>query len=209
MVAMVELGLAEVWGLVLLVATGFVATSLDNLIILVVLLGAAPQRRGAILLGYISAAIGVMVVAAIGVAVGAWISPALIGYLGLAPLLLGLYLLYQYYRGTAAAELPEQDPTQGSEARNWLSSFLLMFSNSGDSVALFLPLLAESGRESLLWIVSLFLVFALAWAALSLLIAGEPRIARRIEQRGAALVPWIMMAVGLYILLDTGTDTLL
>ena len=84
-----------------------------------------------------------------------------------------------------------------------------MSSNSGDSVAIFFPLLAESGRDALLWIVSAFLLCALLWSALAWRIADQPRIARRIEQVGEKLVPWIMIGMGVYILLDTGTDTLL
>jgi cadmium resistance protein CadD (predicted permease) len=82
-----------------------------------------------------------------------------------------------------------------------------MLSNSGDSVAIFFPLLAESERDALLWIVSSFLLCAMLWAALAWYIADQPRIAVRIEKVGEKLVPWIMIAAGLYILLDTGTDT--
>jgi cadmium resistance protein CadD (predicted permease) len=206
---MVESSALELGGLAGLVVTGYLATHLDNLIILVVLLGAAPGKRAAIILGFITAAISVIALCGLGVLLGGWLHPALVGYLGLAPLCLGLHQLYTRYRRRVAALVPDEDPTGGGEAANWLSSFLLMAGNSGDSIAVFLPLLAESSRDALLLISSGFLLMALAWSVLALLIAGEPRIARRIEARGAALVPWIMIGVGLYILLDTGTDTLL
>lgn len=103
--------------------SSFVATNLDNLLVLVFLLGSSAQRRAAVLLGFLTAVILVVSVAAIGMAVGALIDPALIGYLGIAPIAMGCYLLY--------------------------------------------------------------------------------------PQRGVKLVPWIMIAVGVYVLLYTGTDTLL
>jgi cadmium resistance protein CadD (predicted permease) len=192
-----------------LVGSGFVATNLDNLVILVVLLGSAPGRSAAILLGYLVSAICVIVLATLGVLLGALVNPSFIGYLGLLPVSLGAWQLYQHRRGRSAAVLPARDPTVGSEGQTWMGSFLLMFTNSGDTVALFLPLLAESSRMAALWVVSLFLLLALAWAMLSRVIAGEPRLARQIEARSAWLVPWIMIAVGCYVLLDTGTDTLL
>ena len=199
---------SELIAFVGLVAGGFVATNLDNLVIMVILLGSNPGRSAAVLLGYLVSAICVIVVATIGVLLGALVDPGLIGYLGLLPLSLGIWQLWQQRRGRAGAVLPEDDPTRGTEGQTWLGSFLLMFTNSGDTVALFLPLLAESSRLAALWVVSLFLLLALGWAVLSRIIAGEPRLARQIEAGGTWLVPWIMIAVGCYVLLDTGTDTL-
>ena len=68
-------------------------------------------------------------------------------------------------------------------------------------------LLAESERDSVLWEVSIFLVMAVLWTALAWRVADQPRLARRINTFGERLVPWIMILVGIYILLDTATDT--
>jgi cadmium resistance protein CadD (predicted permease) len=193
-----------------LVLTSFVATNLDNLLVLVFLLGTSSRRRAAVLFGYLTAVILVVCVAAVGVAAGALIDPAAIGYLGVAPVAMACYLLYQQYTRGAAMDVPEPVAENlAGEGRIWLASSLLMFSNSGDSIAVLLPLLAESSRPALLLIVSLYLVTSLLWCAVALAIAARPGLARRIQQRGARLVPWVMIAVGLYVLLDTRTDTLL
>ena len=209
------LGTAEILGLLVLVAGSFVATNLDNLLILVILLGAAPRRRAAVLLGYMGSAVIIVSVATIGVALGTILDPGLVGYLGLVPLSLGLYTLWRQLPGEAGGKTTEREgtvrssPLAGSELRIGLSSFVLMLSNSGDSLVIFLPLLTESSREALLLIISSYLLIVLAWAGLSLLISANESLARRIEQQGNRLVPWVRIGVGVYILLDTGTDTLL
>jgi cadmium resistance protein CadD (predicted permease) len=203
------IGEIEIWGLLLLVGSSFVATNLDNLVLLVVMLGANEQSRAAVILGFLASAICVLCLSAIGAVIGANLDPGLIGYMGLAPLLMGVYLLYKIFRGDKPGHASKDDSSPGGQASGLLGSFLLMSSNSGDSVAIFFPLLAESGRDALLWIVSAFLLCALLWSALAWRIADQPRIARRIEQVGEKLVPWIMIGMGVYILLDTGTDTLL
>jgi cadmium resistance protein CadD (predicted permease) len=174
---------------------------------LVLLLGGAGKRRAWVILGFLAAAICLVSVAAIGVALGAWLDPAVVGYLGLAPLSLGLYGLYRQYLGQSA-ELAVGQPGTG-ELNVGLGSFTLMLGNSGDSLAVFLPLLAESSRESLLLVIACYLLAALAWSGLSLGIAGREVLARRIERSGSRLVPWVLILVGTYILLDTATDTLL
>lgn len=200
------MGELEIWGFVLLVAGSFAATNVDNLLLLVVMMGAEPQKRAAMALGFLTSAISVLSVASLGAVLGANLDPGLLGYLGLVPLLLGLYLLLKQWRHTNQP-VSESSAIKSGAASGWLPAFLLMFSNSGDSLAIFFPLLAESDRDSLLLEVSVFLVMAMLWTALAWSIADQPRIARRIEAVGEKLVPWIMVGIGIYILMDTATDT--
>ena len=190
-----------------LAVTSFLATNLDNLLLLVFLLGSCAQRTAAVLMGYLTSVVLVICVAALGAALGLLIDPGLIGYLGLAPLAMGCFLLYQR-RQKSAPEEPSALPGLASEGRLWLASAVLMTSNSGDSLALVLPLLAESERGALLLIVCVYLFSGLLWCGLAVGIAARPGLAQRIQQRGLPLVPWIMIAVGIYVLMDTATDTL-
>ena len=45
------------------------------------------------------------------------------------------------------------------------------------------------------------------WKEMAWRVADQPQLAHRIETFGERLVPWIMIQVGIYILLDTATDT--
>ncbi len=83
-----------------------------------------------------------------------------------------------------------------------------MFSNSADSITVLLPLLAESGTTPTLLIVSIFLLTIILWCEISLKIASNVRLAQRISARGEKLVHWVMIAVGIYVLSNTGTDNL-
>jgi cadmium resistance protein CadD (predicted permease) len=199
----------EIFTLLGLVTGAFIATNIDNHLVLVVLLGANARRRSAVLLGFLCSAITVICVSALGVVVEGAIGPGLIGYLGIVPLLLGLHMLYQSWGGGHAADEEFESLAHTGEPKIWLSTFILMFSNSGDSVAVFLPLLAESGRSALLLIVCSYLAMAVLWSGLSYLISGHQGLARRLEHRAEKIVPWIMIVVGIYILMDTATDTLL
>jgi len=204
------LNLTDLSTLLIIVTGSFVATNLDNLLLLVFLLSSAARRRSAVLLGFLTAVILVVTIAALGVAAGALLDPGLIGYLGIAPISMGCYLLYQQRRSTDTATTVDSSiPSLDGEGGIWLASTVLMFSNSGDSVAVLLPLVAESNRSALLLVFSVYLLSSLLWCAVALVIATRPGLAHRIQQRGVKVVPWIMIGVGIYVLLDTGTDTLL
>ena len=101
----------EFAALVTVVGGGFVATNLDNLLILVGLLGAA-RRRGAILVGYMAASLSVLIVALLGGLVGGLIDPAMVGYLGIIPLLMGGYLLSRALFPPAVAAPETEAPTE-------------------------------------------------------------------------------------------------
>jgi cadmium resistance protein CadD (predicted permease) len=178
-------------------------------LLLVMLLGANARRRSAVLLGFLCSTIAVICVSALGVAAEGAIGPELIGYLGVVPLLLGVHMLYVSWSSGNTADEELELPVNTTEPKIWWSTFILMFSNSGDSVAVFLPLLAESGRSALLIIICSYLAMAVLWSGLSYLISGNQNLARRLEHRAEKIVPWIMIGVGTYILMDTATDTLL
>jgi cadmium resistance protein CadD (predicted permease) len=191
-----------------LVASGFVVTNTDNLVILVVLLGANPRRRHAVLLGFFAATLGVICVSAIGIAIGSILGGKLIGYLGFAPLLIGCHMLYNAYRGRAHEPPQIESLVDGAETRVWFSTFLLLLGNSGDSIAVFLPLLADSGRQAPLIFIISYLSMAALCVGLSLLIAGRRGLALHIEKRAELVLPWFMIGMGLYILSNSATDSL-
>lgn len=54
-----------------------------------------------------------------------------------------------------------------------------------------------------------YLLMALLWSGVSLLLVSYRGVLAAIERYGEKLVQWIMIGVGCYILLDTPTDTLI
>jgi cadmium resistance protein CadD (predicted permease) len=200
----------EIVELIALVAGSFVATNLDNLLLLVVLL-AATARFLPILAGYVLSSLVILAISTVGVALGDWLEPGAVGYLGVIPIGLGLYTLQRRGSDTEVAIPGYAVAGAGAGAgamRLGMGSFALMLGNSGDSLALLVPLLAESSRQFLPAVLASWVMMALLFAGLALYIGANERLAKRIDDRGSLVIPWVMVAVGLYILLDTATDTL-
>jgi cadmium resistance protein CadD (predicted permease) len=149
----------------------------------------------------------ILAISTVGVALGDWLDPGAVGYLGVIPIGLGLYTLQRRGSDTAVA-IPGYAVAGAGAMRLGMGSFALMLGNSGDSLALLVPLLAESSRQFLPAVLASWVMMALLFAGLALYIGGNERLAKRIDDRGSLVIPWVMVAVGLYILLDTATDTL-
>ena len=196
----------EIVAVIALVAGSFVATNLDNLLLLVVLL-AATGRYLPILAGYVLSSLVILAVSTVGVAVGVWLDPAAVGYLGVIPIGLGLYTLLRQHV-EAGVPVPGYAGAETGSLRLGAGSFALMLGNSADSLALLVPLLAETSQRFLPLVLASWVSMALLWVGLALIIGSDERLAKRVDDRGSRVIPWVMVAVGLYILLDTATDTI-
>ncbi len=192
--------LADLVAIVSLTTAGFVATNIDNLLILVALLVTA-DSRWPLLTGYGAAAGTVLVVCMLGAALGGLLRPEWVGYLGVIPILLGLQLGVRNWRGVEEAVRP---PGRGAAG----TAFILTLSNSGDSIALFLPLMAETERESMLLMLALYLLLVLSWAWFALRVAGRRGLIDALSRHARWLLPLVMILAGSYILLNSTTDTL-
>lgn len=199
-----ELEIGQIIAIGALVVTSFVATSLDNLLILVLLLGGT-RRKLRVLAGFFASIAALMVVSALGYLLGEFLDAGLVGFLGLIPLCMGLHALWR----PPTLEHTDAEAGLAGSGSGFVVSFSLMLGNSGDSLALFLPLLADTGSRYFPLLFVVWAVCALAWAGLACLIGSNRSLAELIERCGARLIPWLMIFVGSYILLDTGTDKLL
>ena len=204
-----DLSLAQIATLAALAAGSFIATNIDNLVLMVVLKGSHPQRRLAVAAGYLLSVTFVLLACIAGSLLGAVLNAGLVGYLGFVPLGFGVALLLRRQRATAGPDpAPEQQATLGWWAV-CLSSAGIMAGNSGDSLAILLPLSAETLGKGLPILLLMYLVWAVCWATMALGISRQRALADHIEKHGARLVPWLMIAIGFYILANTATDTLL
>ncbi|MFT6956437.1 MAG: cadmium resistance protein CadD (predicted permease) [Halieaceae bacterium] len=193
----------------LVTVVSFIFTNLDNLILAVVVLGSRPDQPLPVQLGMVSAAVLILLVSLLALAIGRTIDVGVLGYLGLAPIGIGLYTLFYSGRMVPVAGDEAASAKSGSSWAIWLSTTTLLLSNSGDSLALLLPLLVESNADSVMVVAVVFIGCAVVWAVLAKLLSRQPLLMRKLQDRGERLVPWIMIGVGIYILLDTGTDSFL
>jgi cadmium resistance protein CadD (predicted permease) len=198
---------AQAATIVTVTVISYASTNLDNLLLAVLLMGANRDHRGAIQLGVVSAAVVVMLLCALGLVIRHTVDAGLVGYLGLVPVALGIrYLLAS--RDTGQGQ-PFQPGSAAPDARAaWLTTTTVMAANSGDTIALFLPLLADTSPDVFPLVAISYVITALVWALLAWGLASRPWIARNMEKHGAKFLPWIMIGVGIYILANTATDSI-
>jgi cadmium resistance protein CadD (predicted permease) len=181
----------------------FASTNLDNLLLLTVLQGQARQSKFAVFCGYVGVIVVFVLVGLIATRLADALPVDKIGYLGLVPIALGVYRLIALRRSAGNGE-----PVAPAQALGVGAVGALTLANGGDTVAVLLPLFAET-EDSLIWVLAGTIVSAaVLWFALSRAIAKQAWVQRTLLRVERWLVPTLLIVVGLYILLNTSTDTL-
>ena len=187
--------------ILILVASSFFATNVDNLLLLV-----GWMLGGRTSMGRLAAAYAITVIAVLLASLALGLSANLIpidyvGYLGLVPILLGVKMFADQLRHRSHG--PSNATMQNFSVAAVATT---LFANSVDTMLVFAPLLADSDAGTDRVIVAVYLVMALIWFLAARFFSQHAGRPRRVSTAAQWLTPLIMIAVGLYILDNTLTD---
>lgn len=187
---------SDILSAVLLAIAAYASTNVDNLVLLGAL-AAGTDRQRVVIAGFGVASVLILCVAMSFSLLSHLIAPRMLGWLGVLPIALGLRQLF--FRGGGGDRVGMSQVSAQAVA-------LLMLANSADTLAVFGSLFAESETLVVIVLALSFAVIAAVWAALVKMISGGSRRLSSITAAVSKAVPFIMIAIGTYVLLDTGTD---
>jgi cadmium resistance protein CadD (predicted permease) len=185
----------------------FAITNVDDLVILALFSAQARgQRHGLarVVLGQYLGFGAIVALAAAG-ALGVRLLPgAVVPYIGLLPLLLGLRAALRTWRARRGADGPDDDGAGSPQTVGIVPVAAVTFANGGDNIALYMPVFAIVGDAGLVLYVVTFLALVGVWCAAALLLATRPRTAHVLARWGHVLLPVVLIALGLIILIEGG-----
>ncbi|AFY31822.1 cadmium resistance transporter [Calothrix sp. PCC 7507] len=206
-------------GLVTAISTGitaFSATNIDDMFILALFFSQVNEtfRRWHIIIGQYLGFTVLVILSIPGFFGGLIIPKPWIGLFGLVPIVIGIRSLLKQEED----ELEEVETEVKDSQHSFLAKFLnlqtysvaaVTFANGTDNISIYFPLFASSSWESLLVILAVFflLVGCLCYVAYKL--THNRAIADILTRYGNTLMPFVLMGLGAFILLESGTLTLL
>jgi len=193
-------------GLLTAILTGiasFAATNVDDIFLLLLFFSqVGGEFRGwhvvaGQYLGF-GALVALSVLGSLGVLIvpGEWI-----GLLGLVPIFLGLRALIRL-RGDSEED---RKPIEGSGI--W-GVATVTFANGGDNLGIYVPLFASVGFARMWIIVFVFFSLVAVWCYAGYKLASYPTVADKIDRYGHIVVPFVLIGLGIYILLESGSLSL-
>ena len=194
--------------LIVPVAAGaFVATNLDNFVLLVTFLVRYRHRPLIVTAAYI-ASISLLGLVSFGIGRGAEIAPVeLLGWLGLIPIGLGTAGVIRLIRDKTA-DSTIREASVGSGKTAFLATLTSQVGNGADSIITFGALFADSNPASDTLIIFTFAAMTVIFLAGAHYAIRHPAVKASIENHAHRITPFILIIVGAYILADTATDLL-
>lgn len=203
--------------------TAFVATNIDDIIILLLFFAQvdANFRRRHIVIGQYLGFTLLILASLPGFFGGLVVPREWIGLLGLLPIAIGLKQLLNRQEDTAQVQTVTSDFEPNSARKpivSLLSSVLspqtykvaaVTVANGGDNISIYIPLFAGNNLVSLGVILGVFFLMVGVWCAIAYLLTRQPIIAQVLSRYGHAVVPFVLIGLGLLIMYERGTFRLL
>lgn len=202
----------------------FAATNVDDIIVLMLLFGQRDRfhPRQVVTGQYLGFL--VLVLASLPGFFGGLLLPRpWVGLLGVLPIVIGVSQLRQnsaeepsvqtFSSDIAPGEATSHMGQQTSRSR-WLRKPMLQIAaitiaNGGDNIGIYVPLFASSTAAELVVILLVFLVMIAVWCAIAFSLSQHPAVAKLLTRYGHRLVPLILIGLGIYILVESKSYTLI
>jgi cadmium resistance transport/sequestration family protein len=208
----------QLFGAVLVGITAFVATNLDDIVVLVIFFSQVNTtfRRRHIVGGQY---LGFMVLLLLSVPsyFGGLVLPkAWVGLLGLLPIWVGISQILDKDAENPEVKAVSSEVASGKKVSilTWMTSILnpktyqvaaVTVANGGDNLGIYIPLFASNSLPRLAVIVSVFLILVGVWCWIAQRMTQQRAIALILARYGHRIIPFVLMGLGLYILVDSGT----
>jgi cadmium resistance protein CadD (predicted permease) len=195
----------------------FVGTNIDNCLVTMAMVAGAPlERAHRIAAGQVLGFALLVAVAAGAAAVLFEFSAAAVGLLGLVPLAIGVRGLVGLRRQRVAPELGEAGdgrhrwrPADRRVGRSLIAAALVTVGAGGDNLAVYIPLFRVGGVTNFAIIAVVFVVGEVAVTALILAGGRHPKARGVMTRLGTVAVPVLLCVVGVLVLVQAGTFSLL
>ncbi|SRR5579883_1989679 len=202
--------------------TAFAATNIDDIVVLMVFFAQvnAVFRPRHIIAGQYLGFMALVIVSLVGFVGGMVLPKEWIGCLGIVPIVIGIKQF-----SDRETDEPIQTVTDGRnrintppKTRSWLTDLLvpqtyqvaaITFANGGDNIGIYVPLFASSNGAQLSLLLSIFFLLISVWCGIAYQLTRHPALACVLTRYGHAIVPFVLIGLGIFILLDNGTYQLL
>ncbi len=186
----------------------FASTNIDDLFILALFFGDKGYKPSDIYLGQYLGIIVLIGISVTGSWVGNFIDVKYIGILGLFPIYLGVRQIINLIKGEKEEGKSVQQEKRSSTT-GALSVATVTIANGGDNIGTYVPLLARLSTWDKSIMIVLFLGMVMIWLTTAKYLTTHPLLAKTIARYGHVITPVVLCALGLFILKENGSFTLI
>jgi cadmium resistance protein CadD (predicted permease) len=199
---MVDFGYLIVIGI-----SAFVSTNIDDIFLLIVFFSNSLKfpKYHVVIGQYIG--IGLLIAISIIASFISLVIPSFfIGFMGIIPIIIGIKKLIENYKKKKEPEetnsLKYNKLTKTNSVLSFLSVAAVTFSNGGDNIGIYTPLFASSNTTGqIVIVVIVFIIMTAVWCSIGYYLVNHSFLANRIRRIGHLILPFVLIALGIYIMI--------
>jgi cadmium resistance transport/sequestration family protein len=207
------------WLVTLLITsvTSFVATNIDDLMVLMLFFSRLNPnfRPRHLILGQYLGFTLILLASSLGLLFGLLVSKQWIGLLGFVPLSIGIKQLFSVENDQEIQEVtldftyPKRRSLLTRIPSQTYQVAAVTMANGGDNIGIYVSLFANNSPIHVLIIVVIFYTMVGIWCALAYFLITHPQIAKIVTNYGHKISPFIYIILGVYILWESKSYQLL
>lgn len=188
-------------------AGAYIATNLDNLVLLVLLLTRYGNHTASVIAGFF-ACMFILGTTGFWIGMAANIAPVeYLGLLGFVPISIGIIGVVKLLRGEAGP-IEADEQSIGGMRTVFMATLISQLGNGADTIVTFGALFADSMPSADILIVLTLAAMAVIFVLVAIYTIRHPSLNDLIRRHGHRVTPFILIIVGAYILANTATDLL-
>jgi cadmium resistance protein CadD (predicted permease) len=221
--------------LIVLAVAAFAATNVDNLFVLLAFVAEARGKIRSVMVGQYAGSLALIVFALGLAAMLRSLPPGYVGVLGVLPISVGLSKAWTRFGrrkavpadtlpGAASPDQagPQHTPQATQQATpqaapqparqagsSWLTVAAVAIANGSDNIAVYVPLYAGHSADACALISLVFVVMIGIWCAGAVWLVNHPLLGAPIRRYGTALLPFILLVIGVSVIVENDTLHLL
>jgi len=211
------LGAAGLWADLGVASAAFVGTNIDNGLVTMAMVAGAPLERAQRIAAGQLLGFALLVAVAVGAAAVLFeFSAAVVGLLGLVPLVIGVRGLIglrsrrvEPEAGAGGGGPHRSRPANRAVGRSLTAAALVTIGAGGDNLAAYIPLFRVGGFTNFAAIAVVFVIGEAVLTALILTGGRHPKARGVMTGLGTVAVPILLCAVGVLVMVQAGTFSLL
>jgi cadmium resistance protein CadD (predicted permease) len=199
--------MTNLFGIVPIAIGAYVATNIDNLILLTVLLARYRTQTLSVVAGYFTCML-ILGIVGFGVSEIANVVPIrYLGFLGIVPIYIGVVEFVRNYRAkknaAAATETSYDD-----NPKAFATTLISQLGNGADTILVFGILFVDSTPAADILIIFTLAAMAFSFVFVAMVAVRHPAMSSVISQYAHRVLPFVLIIVGVYVLANTATDTM-
>jgi cadmium resistance transport/sequestration family protein len=186
-------------------SVAFAMTNLDDIVILMLFFAQVNTtfRKRHIVAGQYLGFAALVGISLLGF-VGALIIPRQwIGLLGIVPVAMGIRKLLRKAAHGDAPSVPSAGAISVWSVQTYGVAAVTL-ANGGDNIGIYVPLFAGRSIGSLAVVIAVFFVLVGVWCYVGYRLVRYPAVGRVLARYGERIAPFVLIALGVYILLESG-----